>query len=312
MLFEIPTGKIKPAKFYSAACKALPVGVGLGMLTHRVNNQVIVEAVLDSESTCSRIISSGLVVDDQLTLYPVRPLPPDYEVTRLKLSQLPILPKTELEAGLRRSLTPFGQVVQLGLYEETNGGWFLGRSYAVLVHRPGQHYQELCHRISYGVVGTTERSFYATWENMGTYCRYCHETDHSIQACPTRPVRTCYNCHRPGHIAVACPHPPSALAHKKPRVAISETSKAPALSATRKKPLSSKRIPTFNLPRCRQTAMQQLRLPAPLLSYLLKFPAPLSLMPTATWRLHKALLQIPLSFRRLRHNQHLHHRRLLF
>lgn len=64
MLFEIPTNKIKPAKFYSAARKALPVGVSLCMLTRKVNNQVIVEAVLYSEDSCTEIISCGLGLDD--------------------------------------------------------------------------------------------------------------------------------------------------------------------------------------------------------------------------------------------------------
>ncbi|KAG1517152.1 hypothetical protein G6F46_005989 [Rhizopus delemar] len=47
-----------------------------------------------------------------------------------------------------------------------------------------------------------ECGFYAVWNQMPDYCRYCHEEDHVIANCPKRKTRhTCWNCGAVGHIA---------------------------------------------------------------------------------------------------------------
>ncbi|KAI9495432.1 hypothetical protein BDB00DRAFT_732196, partial [Zychaea mexicana] len=146
-----------------------------------------------------------------------RSLPPNQKITKLELEKLPIgIPAKELEEGLRASLSPFGSVLHLSLYRAA-AGWFQGYGCAVLSnHEEDDSLDGLTHRIEFGQVGSRLRHFYATWKDMGTYCRYCHNDDHSIDTCPTRLAQGCFNCSRRGHKASECPHPPRDQPRKTP------------------------------------------------------------------------------------------------
>lgn len=48
--------------------------------------------------------------------------------------------------------------------------------------------------------------FHATWDNMPTWCRYCHQTGHTKFDCEKSKARiVCYGCHQFGHRSFECP-----------------------------------------------------------------------------------------------------------
>ncbi|KAI7846831.1 hypothetical protein BDC45DRAFT_420169, partial [Circinella umbellata] len=101
------------------------------------------------------------------------------QVIRVHLEKLPIIPCDALEPGLRSCLSPYGNVLQMCLYEEPSRGWFGGRGFAILGRLPNIQYADLTHRMCWNNSDTENtRSFFATWADMGVYCRYCHETTH--------------------------------------------------------------------------------------------------------------------------------------
>ncbi|KAI9491283.1 hypothetical protein BDB00DRAFT_874514 [Zychaea mexicana] len=83
------------------------------------------------------------------------------------------LPAKDLKESLRASLSPFGTVIQLGLYRAA-AGWFQGYGYAVLQKgEDDESLSALKHRLEFGQIGSTMRDFYATWKDMGSYYRDC-------------------------------------------------------------------------------------------------------------------------------------------
>ncbi|KAG0805933.1 hypothetical protein G6F16_013995 [Rhizopus arrhizus] len=67
-----------------------------------------------------------------------------------------------------------------------------------------------------------EQSFYAVWNQMPHYCRYCHEEGHVVVDCPKRRARTfCWNCGIDGHMAASCTRDkPSKRARKQPETSV--------------------------------------------------------------------------------------------
>lgn len=223
VFYDVTGTKVSPKAFYAAAREVFPVGVGLGILTHRDNDRILVEIILDSEASCEAACACALVIGENTRFQATRSLPPDHKVTKVRLEKLPLLPKSALEEGLRKCLSRYGHIIQIGLYEEPKGGWFLGRGFAVLSSHPAEQFAQLTHRLHWGDITGTDRSFFAYWDTMGLHCRYCHETTHALVDCPVRPSRRCFNFQRMGHFASNCPHPPNTLAHKRPKRNINDS-----------------------------------------------------------------------------------------
>lgn len=71
-------------------------------------------------------------------------------------------------------------------------------------------------------MGKMIKVFFAVWNQMPTYCRYCHEGGHAVAICPRRSIsHTCWNCGKLDHIPATCPkYKPSKRARKQPGVTI--------------------------------------------------------------------------------------------
>ncbi|RCH88065.1 hypothetical protein CU098_001883, partial [Rhizopus stolonifer] len=120
-----------------------------------------------------------------------------------------MLPRSEVLDGLKVSLSPFGQVIDVGTITEPNTGFFMGAGYAVVgVPRhsvEGQSsYQTLTHTTPW--CEDKDEIIHATWNNMPTWCRYCHQTGHAKFECAKSKAKIiCYNCHLLGHWSFECP-----------------------------------------------------------------------------------------------------------
>ncbi|KAI8048588.1 uncharacterized protein B0P05DRAFT_448439, partial [Gilbertella persicaria] len=119
------------------------------------------------------------------------------------------IPRPEVLEGLKVSLSPFGQVIDVGIITKPNTGFFMGSGYAVIgtPRQSGEDqikFQELAHNIRWRE--EKDEIFHATWNNMSTWCRYCHQTGHTKFECEkSKAPIICYHCHLLGHRSFECP-----------------------------------------------------------------------------------------------------------
>ncbi|KAG1033100.1 hypothetical protein G6F43_013631 [Rhizopus delemar] len=111
--------------------------------------------------------------------------------------------------------------MDVGISTEASTGFFMGAGYAVLNVQKESNvsevklFQELSHQISWC---ETKDFFHATWNNMPTWCRYCHKEGHTKYECPLSKARIiCYSCHQNGHRSFECPRRNSPLRANKKR-----------------------------------------------------------------------------------------------
>lgn len=154
-------------------------------------------------------MNSGLIFPSaNLKVYPCSSLNDSAKVVNIKLSHLPLLPKKEVLDGLQRSLQVFGEIMDLSITTEPAIGFFMGAGYAVLNIQQEVNvaerkiFQALSHQISWC---ESKEFFHVTWNNMPTWCRYCHK-GHTKFECPDSKARIiCYSCHQNGHHSFECP-----------------------------------------------------------------------------------------------------------
>ncbi|KAG1300472.1 hypothetical protein G6F64_012669 [Rhizopus arrhizus] len=93
----------------------------------------------------------------------------------------------------------------------------MGTGYPILsVPIGNDSFLPFTHHLPWSIV--LDEGFYAVWNDMSTYCRYCHQEGHAVSECPKkRSTRVCWNCHKTGHIAAECSKDnPSKKARKTP------------------------------------------------------------------------------------------------
>ena len=127
-------------------------------------------------------------------MYPCKATDVETNYIGVKLTSFPLLSRKEVLEGLKRNLTPFGHVVDVGILTEPVTGIFLGTEYAVLTNvnqeqqspttmRQDQlnKHQLLDHNVPW--CEDQNNIFHATWNSMPTWCCYCHQTDHTKFVC---------------------------------------------------------------------------------------------------------------------------------
>jgi hypothetical protein len=153
---------------------------------------------------------NGVVFENSnLRILPCKAIDDTAKAIQLKLSHLPMFTPEEVLEGLKTSLGVFGEIVDLGIYTDSASGFFMGSGYAVIntfqdKDMPKeQKYVELSHQISW--CESEDEFFHATWNNMPTWCRYCHKEGHTKFNCPLSRARIlCYSCHEQGHRSFEC------------------------------------------------------------------------------------------------------------
>ncbi|KAG1085913.1 hypothetical protein G6F40_014070 [Rhizopus arrhizus] len=166
-------------------------------------------------------LTNGLKFADNSIIIPCRALDSQMEVIRLRLSNLPFLSESALLEGLQKSLKVYGEILDVGILLEPITHTYMCTGYAVLnVSFQNIKFKQLTHLIPSDE--KLEQSFYAVWNQMPHYCRYCHEEGHVVVDCPKRRARTfCWNCGIDGHMAASCTRDkPSKRARKQPETSV--------------------------------------------------------------------------------------------
>ncbi|CAO3653343.1 unnamed protein product [Mucor fragilis] len=87
-------------------------------------------------------------------------------------------------------------------------GWFMGTGYAIIQQLPNATYPILHHSITGQTDTNAEEFCHATFPDVATWCRYCHEEGHTKFECPKALARIiCYNCDKAGHRQDTCSQP---------------------------------------------------------------------------------------------------------
>lgn len=102
----------------------------------------------------NEILINGVVFSKlKLRVTPRQDVDDTVKMIRVKLSHLPMLPREAVLEGLKKSLSPFGQLKDVGIHTEATTGFFMGAGYAVLAvpientDQVSSIYQELYHNI---------------------------------------------------------------------------------------------------------------------------------------------------------------------
>jgi hypothetical protein len=166
------------------------------------------------------ILTRGILYDDlKLRVIPNTAFPDNQNIVRLSLRNLPFYKPPVLLEGLQQSLGVYGRVLDVGILRDPKTKAYMGDGYAVLSlpkadDSSAGSLPRLTHNISWK---TGQEGFYATWSNMPTWCRYCHEEGHTKFDCAKSLANLlCYNCHNLGHRSSDCPRRNPGT-NKKPR-----------------------------------------------------------------------------------------------
>ncbi|KAG1142531.1 hypothetical protein G6F37_008195 [Rhizopus arrhizus] len=166
-------------------------------------------------------LANGIKFANNSTIIPCRALDSQMEVIRLRLSNLPFLGESALLEGLQKSLKVYGEILDIKILLKPTTRIYMCTDYAVL-NVSSQHtkFKQLSHLIPWDE--KREQVFYAVWNQMPHYCRYCHEEGHVVVDCPKRRARTlCWNYGIDDHMTTSCTRDkPSKRAHKQPETSV--------------------------------------------------------------------------------------------
>ncbi|KAG0744522.1 hypothetical protein G6F57_006854 [Rhizopus arrhizus] len=166
-------------------------------------------------------LTNGIRFANNSTIIPCKALDSQMEVIRLRLSNLPFLGKSALLEGLQKSLKIYGEILDREILLEPTTRIYMCTDYAAF-NVSSQHtkFKQLSHLIPWDE--KCEQGFYAVWNQMPRYGRYCHEERHVVVDCPKCRARTsCWNCGIDGHMTASCTRDkPSKRARKQPETSV--------------------------------------------------------------------------------------------
>ncbi|KAI9480599.1 MAG: hypothetical protein EXX96DRAFT_447785, partial [Benjaminiella poitrasii] len=155
------------------------------------------EAYITPVNDTNDILHKGIISDD-------------LKLVTLKLSRIRLYTDDIVHEGLRKSLSVFGRLLDFGVYKDKDTDFFMDNGYAVLDTFQADDiavdlkYTTFSHQLS--CCEFTEEFFLATWNNMPTWCRYCHKDGRTKFECELSEARIlCYACYHYGHRSFKCP-----------------------------------------------------------------------------------------------------------
>ncbi|KAL7331471.1 hypothetical protein PS15p_212267 [Mucor circinelloides] len=174
------------------------------------------------------ILNDGVFLSDGTYVKGFESYPTDAKIVHVKLENLPFLPARLVMQDMKRILSFYGEVLDLGITQVN--GIFHGKGYATLnqtkprtvenvclsTDHPhgtssskcdGYHkYQELTRVIPWEEDDGYYRHVLAQWDSMPEFCRICQQPGHCRADCPEYKKHiTCHHCNLHGHIARNCP-----------------------------------------------------------------------------------------------------------
>ncbi|KAK4511165.1 uncharacterized protein ATC70_012378 [Mucor velutinosus] len=170
------------------------------------NAQRYIEVYPNNEIV-DRFVTEGILYESEqskIRLFPCKAIDGEGKLIQLSLTDIPFLPQAQLLEELSKALGIFGPRAEL-------------RAVYGITWKTASEAEEFCH---------------ATFPDMATWCRYCHEEGHTKFECPKALARIiCYNCNNIGHRQDTCPKPKKGSSDrefKKARKIPSTTSSAEA------------------------------------------------------------------------------------
>ncbi|KAG1533187.1 hypothetical protein G6F51_012745 [Rhizopus arrhizus] len=221
----------------------------MGVLTQQFGSMKFAEINFEpTDNALTDFLANGIKFSDNSIVLPCRALDSQMKVVRLRLSNLPFLNESALLAGLQKSLQRYGDILDVGILFEPTTGTYMCTGYATLnIASETKNFKDLTHLIPWDEM--EDFGFYAVWNQMPHYCRYCNEEGHVVVNCPKRRARyTCWNCGVDGHMAASCTRDkPSKRARKQTEtVTVNPTvvEQNPVLPANQELPTNSDSIDT--------------------------------------------------------------------
>ncbi|KAK4521700.1 uncharacterized protein ATC70_004234 [Mucor velutinosus] len=167
--------------------------------------------VYPTNDIVDRFLTEGVLYESEnpkIQLFPCKAVDGEGKLIQISLTDIPFLPQRQLLEALSKAIDVFGKILDLGLNYEQSIGWFMGTGYAIIQQLPNVEYPTLHHSITWQTATKADEFCHATFPDMGTWCRYCHEEGHTKFECSKALVRIiCYNCDKAGHRQDTCSKP---------------------------------------------------------------------------------------------------------
>ncbi|KAJ8663131.1 hypothetical protein O0I10_001308 [Lichtheimia ornata] len=130
LLFDLTQLKISETTFLTAARQAYPAKHTCGMVFRKVNRKLLAEVVFTSEKYRKRHHATPIQLPDNRTCAGNLPIPDEWEVVKIHLTNMPILPRQILTEAITKSTSQYGHILECGIY--IDHGWFTGSGYVYL------------------------------------------------------------------------------------------------------------------------------------------------------------------------------------
>ncbi|CDH49724.1 hypothetical protein RO3G_15710 [Lichtheimia corymbifera JMRC:FSU:9682] len=174
-----------------------------GVRLHNDHARRIVELFIPEYQDYITVNVKGISFPDGQRIVPSKPLSKDARLVHLRLSDLPFTTKDKLSSGMQTALSAYGNVLDFGIFRDSDSSLFMGRGYATLEITAQSGFDQLSHTISWP---DSDDRFHATWAEMPLHCLRCHSPGHATSSCPQHPARSrvCWSCGQKGHRAANC------------------------------------------------------------------------------------------------------------
>jgi hypothetical protein len=174
------------------------------------------------------ILNEGVFLSDGTFVKGFESYPTDARIVHVKLENLPFLPARLVMQDMKRILSFYGEVLDLGITQVN--GIFHGKGYATLNQTKPRSVENVClstdhshglasskcdgylkyHELTRVIPWEEDDGYYrhvlAQWDSMPEFCRICQLPGHCRADCPEYKKHiTCHHCNQHGHIARNCP-----------------------------------------------------------------------------------------------------------
>ncbi|KAK4515183.1 Glycerophosphocholine phosphodiesterase [Mucor velutinosus] len=193
--------------------------------------------VYPNKDIVERFLTEGVIYETEnskIQLFPCKAVDGEGKLIQITLTDIPFLPQEQLLQELSTAIGAFGKILDIGLNYEQSMGWFMGSGYAIIQQQSNVKYPTLHHSITWQTATQEEEFCHATFPDMATWCRYCHEEGHTKFECPKAMARIiCYNCDKAGHRQDTCTKPRKGSSDREFKKARKIPSNTPSVEANK-------------------------------------------------------------------------------